>query len=211
MIHENKPADMILKGTTTIGIVCSNGVALATDTRATMGYFVAHKKAKKVYKIYDKLAMTIAGTVADAQAVVETLKANAQLYFLEKGRAMPVKSAARLVANLLFSSRYIPLSLQALVAGVDESGSHIYALDPFGSVTEEKCVSTGSGSPIAYGLLESEYRENLSIDDGVSLIVRAVHSAMKRDSASGDSFDVAIITDEGYRELSDEEKKRLAQ
>jgi proteasome beta subunit len=149
--------------------------------------------------------------VADAQAVVETLKANAQLYSLEKGRAMPVKAAARMVANLLFSSRYIPLSLQALVAGVDESGSHIYALDPFGSVTEEKCVSTGSGSPIAYGLLESEYREDLTIEDGVNLVVRAIHSSMKRDSASGDSFDVAIITDEGYRELSDEEKMRLAQ
>jgi proteasome beta subunit len=123
---------------------------------------------------------------------------------------MPIKSAARLVANLLFSARYYPLSLQALVAGVDESGSHIYALDPFGSITEEKCVSTGSGSPIAYGLLENEYKEGMSIDDGVSLVVRAIHSSMKRDSASGDSFDVAVITKEGYRELSDEEKNHIA-
>jgi len=209
MYQETKSTDMILKGTTTIGIVCKNGVALATDTRATMGFFVAHKKAKKVYKIDENLAMTIAGTVADAQAVVEILKANVHLYSLEKGRSIPVKAAARLVANLLFSNRYYPLSLQAIVAGVDETGPHIYALDPFGSVIEEKCVSTGSGSPIAYGLLETGYKEDISIEDGVNLIVKAIQSSMKRDSASGDSFDVAVITNEGYRELSDEEKKRI--
>lgn len=200
-----------LKGTTTIGVVCSDGVILATDTRATMGTYVASKRAKKVYRITDRLAMTVAGGVAVAQRVVEILRANARLFELENGRPMPVSAAARLVSNLLFSNREVgmPLPLQALVAGFDESGPHIYSLDPFGSVTEEKVVSTGSGSPIAYGVLEDRYQEGKTVEEMLPIVVRAVDSAMKRDVASGDSFDVAVITKEGFRELTAEEKRAL--
>ena len=199
----------VLKGTTTIGIVCSDGIVFATDTRATMGYFVAHKHAKKVYPIDDHLAMTIAGAVGDAQMVVEILKANAQMYRYERGKPMPVSAAARLVGNVLFSARVAPLILQALIGGIDESGGHIYALDPLGSVTEEKCVSTGSGSPIAYGVLESQFKEGMTVKDTVPIVIRAIDSAMKRDAGSGDSFDVALVTSKGYRELAEEEKKTL--
>lgn len=197
----------VLKGTTTVGVVCNDGVIFATDTRATMGYFIAHKKAKKVFKLDDHLAMTIAGAVGDAQTVVEILKANASLFKFEKGRPMPVGAAARLAANILFSSRIAPLLLQAIIGGIDDSGSHIFALDPLGSSTEEKCVSTGSGSPIAYGILESQFREGMSVKEALPVLVRAVDSAMKRDAASGDSFDVAFVTSEGYSELEEEEKK----
>ncbi|MFP3951054.1 MAG: archaeal proteasome endopeptidase complex subunit beta [Candidatus Bathyarchaeia archaeon] len=198
-----------LKGTTTVGVVCSDGVILGTDTRATMGNYVASKKAKKVYRITDGLAMTIAGGVAVAQRVVEMLRINAELYALEKERPMPVKSAARLVSNILFSSREVgaPLPLQALIGGFDDSGPHIYNLDPLGSLTEEQMVSTGSGSPLAYGVLESQYEEGKSIEDMLPILVKAVHSAMERDVASGDSFDVAVIGETGFRELSEEEKK----
>jgi proteasome beta subunit len=198
----------ILKGTTTVAVVCSDGVILSTDTRATMGNYVASKQAKKVYQITDNLAMTIAGGVAVAQKVVEILKVNAQLYELEKHRPIPVKSAARLVSNILFSNREVgmPLPLQALVGGFDESGPHVYNLDPFGSLIEEKVVSTGSGSPFAYGVLEAQYKEDKTLEDMLPVVVKAVDSAMKRDVASGDSFDVAVINNEGFRELSQEEK-----
>jgi len=198
-----------LKGTTTIGIVCNDGVVFATDTRATMGYFIAHKHAKKIYQIDDHMAMTIAGAVGDAQMVVEILKANAQMYRYERGKPMPVSAAARLVGNVLFSARVAPLILQALIGGIDESGGRIYALDPLGSITEEKCVSTGSGSPIAYGVLESQFKEGMTVKDTVPIVIRAIGSAMKRDAGSGDSFDVALVTSKGYRELTEEEKKTL--
>jgi proteasome beta subunit len=205
-----KIENMVLKGTTTIGIVCRDGIVLATDTRVTMGYFIAHKHGKKVYRLDDHLAITIAGVVADAQNVVEILKANASLFFLNKGRRIPVSAAARLAANILFSSRGYPLIMQALVGGVDDNGSHVFSIDPFGSVIEETCVSTGSGSPIAYGVLEDGYSKELSIEEGKLLVIRAVTSAMKRDAGSGDSFDVVTITDkEGYKELSDKEKHAL--
>lgn len=199
--------EILRTGTTTVGIVCRDGVVMATDTRATMGYFVAHKRAKKVYKIDDHVAMTIAGVVGDAQTMVELLKANSKLYRYEYSTNMPISAAARLTANVLFNSRYVPLILQGLIGGIDEEGAHIFAVDPFGSMTEEKIVSTGSGSPIAYGVLESQIKEGMSVKEVIPIVVTAVKSAMKRDAASGDSFDVALITSEGYRELNDEEKK----
>jgi len=198
-----------LKGTTTIGVVCKDGVILASDTRVTMGTFVAHKKGKKVYKIDDHLAMTISGSVADAQRTVDILKANAQLFKLSTKRPMPVNSAARLIANLFFSARLAPLIAQILVGGIDDTGPHVFSLDPFGSLTEEKCVATGSGSPIAYGVLEDKYKEDTTINDLLSVVVRAVNSAMKRDVASGDSFDVVIIDKKGYRELNTNEKRGI--
>jgi len=200
---------LTLKGTTTIGVVCKDGVILASDTRVTMGFYVAHKHGKKIYKIDGHLAMTIAGTVADAQRTVDILTANAQLYRLNMGRPMPINSAARLVANLLFSARYMPLATQVLIGGVDDSGPHVFSLDPFGSLTEEKCVATGSGSPIAYGVLEDKFKEDMPVAEVLPVVVKAVNSAMKRDTASGDSFNVAVIDTNGYRELTEEEKKRL--
>jgi len=200
---------LVLKGTTTIGLVCKNSVVLASDTRVTMGSYVAHKHGKKIYKIDDHLAMTISGGVADAQRTVDILKINAQLYKLNMDRPIPVSSAARLIANLLFSSRYAPLIAQVLIGGMDDTGPHVFSVDPFGSLTEEKCVATGSGSPIAYGILEDRFKEDMSAEEVLPVIVKAVDSAMKRDAASGDSFNVAVINVKGYRELTKEEKKQL--
>jgi len=195
--------------TTTIGVVCRDGVLMTTDTRATMGSFVAHKHAKKVYMIDHHIGMTIAGVVGDAQAIVEMLKVNAALYRLDMARPIPIQSAARMASNILFQARYYPLGVQALIGGVDSTGGHIFALDPLGSMMEEKFVSTGSGSPVAYGVLESEWHDDMTVKDSIPVLVRAISSAMKRDSASGDSFDVVTITRDGYRELTDDEKKHI--
>ena len=121
MPNTQNPNELILKGTTTVGIVCRDGVILASDTRVTMGFFVAHHKGKKVYKIDDHMAMTISGVVSDAKRAVDILKANAQLYRLNNSRPMPINSAARLIANLLFNSRYAPLIAQILIGGLDDT------------------------------------------------------------------------------------------
>ena len=209
MTQNNSANQLVLKGTTTIGVVCKNGVILASDTRVTMGFYVAHKQGKKVYKIDDHLGMTIAGTVADAQRVVDILTANAQLYRINLNRPMPVSSAARLIANLLFSARYIPLATQVLIGGIDDTGPHVFNLDPFGSLTEEKFVSTGSGSPVAYGILEDKFREDMTTEEALPIIVKAVNAAMKRDVASGNNYNIIRIDDKGYRELSEEEKAKI--
>jgi len=206
-MHENIEK-LALKGTTTVGVVCTDGVILSSDTRVTMGYFVAHKQGKKIYQIDDHIAMTISGGVADAQYVVEVLKVNAKLYKLNNGRPMPIKAASRLVGNVLFSARG-GLMAQILVGGVDSTGPHVFSLDPFGSLIEETCVATGSGSPVAYGVLEDKFKEGSEIKDMLPVVVRAVDSAMKRDIASGDNYDIALITKDGYRALSTEEKKKI--
>lgn len=200
---------LALKGTTTIGAICRDGVILASDTRVTLGTLVAHKKGKKIYKIDDHLAMTLSGAVADAQRTVDILTANAKLYKLNIGRPMPVNSSARIIANFFFSARFAPMIARVLVGGIDDAGPHIFSLDPFGSLIEEKCVATGSGSPIAYGVLEDRYKEDMVTKELIPIIVRALDSAMKRDIHSGDNFDVAVINEKGYHELSDEEKKKI--
>jgi proteasome beta subunit len=209
MVSNDVVNRLVLKGTTTIGVVGRDGVVLASDTRVTMGFYVAHKHGKKIYKIDDHLAMTIAGTVADAQRVVDILTANAQLYKVNMGRPLPVASAARFVANLMFSARYVPLQTEAIIGGVDDAGPHVFRLDPFGTLTEEKCVSTGSGSPVALGVLDDKYQEDTPVKELLPLIVKAINAAMKRNAGTGDSFNVAVLDEKGYRELTDKEKKQL--
>jgi proteasome beta subunit len=196
--------DKVYEGTTTIGIVCEEGVILATESRATMGNFIASKDAKKVYQIDDFMGMTTAGSVGDAQRLVKTLQVEAKLYRMRRQESMTVKGTASLLANILAGNRYYPFMVQLLIGGFDKNGPSIYSLDALGGQLEEtKAVSTGSGSPFAYGILEDRYKENMSIEDGVDLAVRALHNVMKRDSASGNGIKVVKITAEGYIEVED--------
>ncbi|MFX1465947.1 MAG: archaeal proteasome endopeptidase complex subunit beta [Promethearchaeota archaeon] len=197
--------------TTTLGLVLRDGVILATDMRATAGYFISHKHAQKLFKIDDHIGATIAGRVADAQTIMDWAQVEASLYKLQRGVPMPVRSAARLMANILFQSRYQgPFILQSLIAGVDSTGSHLFILDLLGNLVEEKSISTGSGSPFVFGLLEDQYDEGMTVEEGKALAVRAVHSAMERDAASGDGIAVAVITEEkGFIPLSEDEIKKI--
>ncbi|MGB9733047.1 MAG: proteasome subunit beta [Conexivisphaera sp.] len=206
----NGAGGMVTKttGTTTVGLIFNGGVVLATDKRVTMGYFIAHRQGRKIYQIDDHLGITISGVVADAQAVIDVLRYGAKQYRVEQGRPMPVRSAASMAANLFFSYRLFPLIADVLIGGFDGSPG-LYNIDFFGAMSSEKYVSTGSGSPVAYGVLESGYREGLSEDDAVSLAVKAVHYAMKRDSASGDGIDAVILDARGYREVDQETKRRI--
>jgi proteasome beta subunit len=202
--------NMEYKGTTTIGLVCDKGVVMASERRATMGHFIASKDAKKVYQIDDLIAMTTAGSVGDAQRLVKWMQVESKLYKMRREEPMTVKGIVSLLANILSGNRYFPYYVQLLVGGVDKNGPGVYSLDAVGGIIEEKkAVSTGSGSPMAYGVLEDRYTENMPIDEGVELAVRALHNAMKRDSASGDGISVVKITAEGYIELEESEIKKL--
>ena len=202
--------DMQYKGTTTVGLVCDKGVVLATERRATMGHFIASKDATKVHQIDDLVAMTTAGSVGDAQRLVKWMQVEAKLYKMRREEPMTVKGIVSLLANILSSSRYFPFFVQLLVGGVDKNGPSLYSLDAIGGVIEEKkAVSTGSGSPIAYGVLEDRYSEKIPIDEGVHLAVRAIHNAMKRDSASGEGVSVVKITTGGYTVIDEDEVRKI--
>ena len=199
-----------LHGTTTVGLECSDGVVLATDTRATAGFlYIAHRHVKKLAKLDEHIAMTIAGSVADAQNIVDILRYHANIYKLESRMPMPVKSCARLASNIFFSQRYAPYIVEILVGGHDSEGPAMYNVDLFGSLNKEKFVSTGSGSPVAYGILESEFREGMSVDEASKVAARAIAAAIRRNAGTGDGVDVAIIDKKGYREMSKEEKTAI--
>jgi proteasome beta subunit len=199
----------VYHGTTTVGLVCSDGVVLATDTRVTAGGFIAHKRGKKLLRIDDNIAMTISGGVADALNVVDTLKYYTNLYRIERGRQMPVRAAAQVVSNVLFSSRLYPFIADVLVGGVDPKGGSIFSVDFFGSLNQEKVVATGSGSPVAYGILESEYKEGMTAAKCYPIAAKAIIAATRRNVATGDHFDIAVLDKAGFREIPEQEKGKL--
>lgn len=208
MVNENER-----KGTTTIGLVCSEGIVLASESRATMGFFIASKDAKKIYQIDDLVGMTTAGSVGDAQRLVKVMQVESKLYKMRRQENMTIKGIGSLLSNVLGSNRYFPYMVQLIVGGVDKTGPSLYSLDAMGGQLEETtAVSTGSGSPIAYGILEDRYKKGLSMDEGVDLAVRALHNVVKRDAASGNGIKVVKITRDGYFEVDDAviEKKRKA-
>lgn len=189
-------------GTTTIGIACKDGIVLAAEKKSTMGFLVASKETEKIYNLNDYIAMTIAGASGDAQTLVRYMRAEIKLFEIQNQRKISVKGAATLLANILQGGRwtFLPYMVQLIIAG-HNGGSHIFSLDAIGAVEEEKkFFSTGSGSPMALGVLEDSFNENLSIEDGAKLAVRAIRAAVERDIASGGkAIDVVTITKDGIK------------
>lgn len=199
-----------LEGTTTVGLVCKDGVVLVTDTRATMGYLVASKKARKVYSITDTIAFTTAGGVADTEQLVNMMRAEAKYFEMHEGVPMSVSACAKVVSNIMNGYSFVPYLANLLVGGLDGDAPKLFFLDMDGGMTEETMVSTGSGSPVAYGVLETEFKNGMKTEDAVPIAVKALKTAMKRNIATGNEVMVAIITKKGYDELSPEEIKKLA-
>jgi proteasome beta subunit len=198
-----------MKGTTTIGIVFAGGVILATEKRATMGYMIASKKAKKVYQVSERIGMTTAGGVGDAQQLARILTVECNLYQIRRSRSITVGAAATLLSNYLNQNRYFPYYVQLLVGGVDESGPSVYSVDAMGGATkEEEIVATGSGSPMAYGVLEDRFRPKMTEDEAIDIAIRSLKSAMKRDAGSGEGIQIVVITKDKYEILGEDALKK---
>ncbi len=190
-------------GTTTVGIACKDGVVLAAEKKSTMGYLVASKETEKIYNLEDHIAMTIAGASGDAQTLVRYMRAELKLFAIQNQRKITVKGAATLLANILQSGRwtFLPYMVQLIVAGYDNEGPHIFSLDAIGAIEDEKkFFSTGSGSPMAVGVLEDNYKEGLTTAEASELALRAIRAAVERDIASGGkAIDVVVITKDGIK------------
>ena len=196
----------VLKGTTTVGLVFDGGVVVAADKRATMGHFIAGKSVDKVFEIGDKIVMTTAGGVGDAQALVRLMKAELELYKYHSRGPLTVEGAATLLANVLQGHKYFPYFVQLIVAGHDGE-PRLFDLDLAGGLMPDNVVSTGSGSVTAYGILDEGFKEKMPQEDAVKLAARAVNAAMRRDSATGEGIDVVCITKGGVKKYSKEEVK----
>ncbi|MEM0320126.1 MAG: archaeal proteasome endopeptidase complex subunit beta [Candidatus Nezhaarchaeales archaeon] len=187
-------------GATTVGVKVDSGVVLSSEKRVSYGFTVTSKSAKKIFKITDYLGIACAGLIGDMQAIARSLRAEVRLYELDLNRRMPIRAAAKLLANILFSQRYMPLMSETLVGGIDDTGPHLYVLDAIGSLIEDDYAALGSGATIAIGILEANYRKDMTVDEAKNLAIRAVRAAIERDALSGDGIDLLIITKEGVEE-----------
>lgn len=205
----NNVEEKILHGTTTVGIQASDGVVLCADMRASAGYFIANNNTMKIQKIDDHAGMTMAGGVADAQNITDVLRYHANLHRVQKNEALPIKSLTRLASLIFHQNRGYPFMADILVGGYDKYGPSLYNIDMFGSVEKKTYVTTGSGSPVAYGLLEEEYKKDLSVEDAKVVALRAVKAAITRNIGTGDGINVSIIDKNGFRLLTKEQKKAI--
>ena len=199
-----------MKGTTTVGIVCSDGIVVGADSRATMDTFIASSEARKVFKIDNNVAMTIAGLVGDAQELIRIMKAQNEIYKMNEDRPLSPKSAANLLSIVLQENRMMPFYVQLILGGVDGDEPQLYSIDAMGgSTTESKFTSSGSGSLTALGYIEDSYKKGLTTKDAIKLAARALAIAMRRDSATGDSTIVAAITSSGYTEYTGKDLDKI--
>ena len=181
--------------TTTVGIRTKDGVVLAADKRASKGFFVGSKVVQKIFALDDATAVAIAGQMSDAEYLVSLAKAERRLLTLRRGFPLSVRESARLISSIVYNGMksYNPFFVELVVAGVDREGAHVYTSDMSGAVTSEDFMSSGSGSPIAYGVLEQGYRQEIALDDARKLAESAVRAAMERDPGSGNGVDVLVL------------------
>ena len=189
--------------TTIVGLKCSDGVVLASDRRASKGGMIGSKTVKKIYPLDGNKAVAIAGQLSDANYLINLVKAEAKLMEFNRGFPLTVKEAAKLLANILYSGMrsYTPFITEMLVAGVDETGAQLFETDISGAVTDESFTSSGSGSPMAYGVLETSYKSGISTAEGANIAAKAVKAAMERDPGSGNGVSVLTITRKGLEWL----------
>ena len=200
-------SEVVKTGTSTIGITFDGGVVVGADHRATMGHFIANKSVQKVFQISNSIALTTAGLVGHAQSLSRTLASELRLYELKRDSPMTVKGAATLTANILVGR---PHHVQLLSVGVDKDGSSVYSIDAAGGSIPDVYCATGSGSPYMYGVLEDQYRDNMSREDALKVAAKALLASAQRDAASGNGMDLAVITlDDGFKLLTEEEKMTL--
>jgi len=193
---------LFIPGATTVGTVFSDGVILASEKRVSYGTLVVSRVGKKVFRVTERIGAACAGLVSDMQILVREVEAYANLFKLDSGRPISVKSAAKVMSNLLFSRRYFPLITQTIVGGIDEEGPSLYVLDILGSVIPDRYAAVGSGAEIAIGVLEEGYKDGASMEESKNLTVRAIKSAVSRDIMSGDGIDFLIVTKDGMGEES---------
>lgn len=186
-------------GTTTVGVICKDGLVMAADRRATAGNYIVDKSVTKVVKINDDIVLTMAGVVSDAQLLIKLIRAELQLRLLKTNRKPTMKETANLLASMVYNNvRATGGITHFLIGGKDTAGYHMYDIFMDGSMTEIKdFVSSGSGSVITWGVLESDYDKDINVEEGVKLVTKSINAALKRDSASGNGVTIYTVTEKG--------------
>lgn len=193
---------------TVVGLRFNGGTALASDSRSTARYLVRSKNVRKIFKIQDRIGVAVSGLAGDARRLVDSIKTESNLYQIRREKPISTKSLARLTANIFHARRMFPYIVSLILSGVDEDGPKLYFLDPAGgSLEEEKFASAGTGSSVAYGVLEQNYETDMDSERALRLAAQSIQQAIERDAATGDSVMLARIDYEGYQEISEDQVK----
>ena len=193
---------MYMPGATAVGVTFDGGVVFASEKRIAFGNFLVSKSTKKTFEITPKVGATCAGLVADMQILSLQIAALAKIRKMELKRDVPPNSVAKMMSNMMYERRYFPLLTQVIVGGVVEKPI-LYTLDPLGSVLPDEYAAVGTGAEMALGVLDPQFKRNMTEDEAVDLAKKAVRSASLRESASGDGVDIMVITAEGINETSE--------
>ncbi len=188
-----------MPGATAVGITFEGGVVFASEQRIAFGNFLVSKSTKKTFEITSQVGATCAGLVADMQILSLQIAALAKIRKMEIKREVPPNSVAKMMSNMMYERRYFPLLTQVIVGGIVDKPV-LYTLDPFGSVLPDEYAAVGTGAEMALGVLDPQFKSNMTKDEAVDLAKKAVRSASLRDSASGDGLDIMVITKDGIKE-----------
>ncbi|MFW9784801.1 MAG: proteasome subunit beta [Candidatus Heimdallarchaeota archaeon] len=191
---------IMVPGAAGVVIKCKDGVVLGNDRRATWGYTVTNKNTKKVFKITEHIGMAAYGLIGDFQILVRILRAQANLYLLDAGERISTRSMGKMVSNYLFSRKMAPLYTNLVVAGVDKDGPKVYSLDALGSLMPEDFAAVGTGMLLSIGILEAEYKPDMTIAAGEKLVEKTIRNAITRDVMSGNGIDILSISEAGAKE-----------
>jgi 20S proteasome, alpha and beta subunits len=201
---------IVKTGTTTLGLIYKEGVILAADRRATADHIVASKNAEKVMAISDKIGITTAGMVADLQAMVRLMRSELTLYEIRSGSKLDTDGAVSLLSAILFNKR-LSLNLiygEFIIGGYDNEPK-LFSIDEAGGQGKDKFTVTGSGGIFALGVLEGDYKDNMTEEEAIKLAYKAISSSIKRDVYTGEGIDIAVINKKGYKKLLDEEIQKV--
>jgi len=202
---EKHPANVNKTGTTTVALKYSDGVVVAADKRASAGTYIASKTARKILQVDEHMVLTISGYVGDAQYLARLADSEARYFRMRSGKRISVKALSTLLSNYLNYYRYVPYVISLILAGYDDTGSHVFQIDLDGGILEEEYTATGSGSIVAIGVLDDRYKKGMTLDEALELAIRAIARAMGRDAATGDGIDVAYVNAEGVHYLRSDE------
>jgi proteasome beta subunit len=205
-------SERIMKGTTTVAVVCADGVVIGADSRATMDNYIASTEAIKVFRIDENLGILIAGSVGDANYLVKVLKTQNEFYKMNEGKPLSPSSASSLISLILQENKFAPYYVGLIIAGLNKNVPEIYSIDAIGgSIKESRFTSVGSGMMSAMGYMDSVYTPAFTTQDGLRHIAKALQIAMKRDSATGDSMKIAVINKKGFKEYTGDELEKMLQ
>ena len=187
-------------GATVVGIKCTDGAVVATDTLITWGTHVLSEKGVKAFKLTDSIVLASAGLTSDYQMLVNRLQAQIKLYELNQKKSITVKALAKMIANTLYSTRMSPLYVQTVLVGVDGKGPQLYTLDMGGSLIPDEFTATGTGTGSAYGVLENSLKAAVTVKEAEEIAIKAVKAGISRDIQSGGEIHVMSVTTGGVTE-----------